>query len=135
MGERTRSGPPMGRFAALCVACAGAALCHPQDAAAQTPQGDKAAAGLGGAVVHFEESAGRGILYFEQKGGLVTSAPAALELSGAEPPAPVATAPKAAKAVPADRRTATGPSAPRVPRAPRTPQRQATAAELAALGR
>jgi hypothetical protein len=108
MGEsRISGGLSLGRSAVLGLACA--VLLCPGFAIAQarSPAADKGGAkGLAGTIVEYEESRGRGILYHEAVGGLVTNAP----------PAPVEKANGAAvakeaapKAVAAKTNTAKGP--------------------------
>ena len=132
MGERTG-------LAALGLACAGAALCQIQTAAAQSrsPTGDMVSArGLAGSIVSYEEGPSRGIIYLEQQGGLVTTAPPPVPrangaAAGEKAPAPKAAAlPKTAtKAAAADRPPTNGANP------LRAPQRQAAAPEAVAIRR
>jgi len=132
MGERTG-------LAALGLACAGAALCHIQTAAAQSrsPTGDMVGArALAGSIVSYEEGPSRGIIYLEQQGSLVTTAPPPVQrangtAAGEKAPAPkTAAAPKTATKAAAADRTPTNGANPL-----RAPQRQAAASDAVAIRR
>src|SRR5262245_39316791 len=101
MGEsRTRRSLASGRLWALGTACA-IAILGGDALAPRSPASDKSGAqGLAGSIVQFEESAGRGILYLEAHGSLMTPvAPLVADVPPASPAAaPKAAAPKAAPA-------------------------------------
>jgi hypothetical protein len=91
MGESPfRGGRIVGRLAALGLACAGGALLtHAALAQTRSPAGDKGAKGLAGTIVQFEEKPSRGVIYIEEKGGLVTPlAPIVERGNGEAVPAP-----------------------------------------------
>jgi hypothetical protein len=132
MGERTG-------LAALGLACAGAALCHIQIAAAQSrsPAGDTAGArGLAGSIVHYEEGPSKAVIYLEQQGSLVTMVPPPVPRANGANGGEKAAAPKtiappqtATKAASVDRPPNNGASP------LRAPQRQAAAPEAVAIRR
>ena len=132
MGERTG-------LAALGLACAGAALCHIQNAAAQSrsPAGDTAGVrALAGSIVHYEEGPSRSVIYLEQKGSLVTAVPPPVQrangaAAGEKAAATkTAAAPKTATKAAAADRTPTNGANPL-----RAPQRQAAAPDAVAIRR
>ena len=137
MGEsRTRRGLASGRLWTLGAACAASALASGAALAQRSPASDKSGAqGLAGAIVQFEESPGRGILYLEAHGSLMTPiAPTVGDIPNASPAAaPKAAAPKAAPAKGPAPATATVPTNGASPL--RAPQRAAAPPEGVALRR
>ena len=131
MGETQTRSLALGRIAALAFGCAAVLGSQGATAQARSPAGDKAGAkGLAGSIVHFEEGAGRAILYHEAQGGLVNAATAPVERANGSPAAaPKVAVPKAASAKGPGAETASTNGA--LPL--RAPQRKAAPAEGVAM--
>ncbi len=107
MGERSiRSGPPLGRRRVAGVAAALALVALSEEAAGQRAPAPRER----GAIVHFEESRGSGVIYLEQSGGMVTRVAAPVVAEGEEA---VAKASPGADAIVPAKREAAAKAAPR----------------------